>query len=163
MPVAEVGARAARGWCTFRAVVPRSIVIAPGAEENPLATWARDALRRREAPEGVRRQRQAELVRATVGFVATDRRLAVTLRFDRGAVVVHDGSVGTPDVTFCGRFDALMALGSLPMTRLGELPLSSGWLGVMGDWVSEDLTIYGLLTHPRLTLRVLRLLAPPPR
>jgi len=144
--------------------VPRSIVIAPGAEENPLAVWLRDALRRRETPddlEGLRRARSLEQLRATVGFVAKDRRLTVTLRLDRGSVVVHDGSVGVPDITFCGHFDALTALGSLPMTRLGELPLSRAWLGVMSDLVGEDLTIYGLLAHPRLVLRILRLLAPP--
>lgn len=138
--------------------MPRSIVLAPGTEENALAAWAHASLRRGPDPDAARERALAGL-RATIGFVAKDERLAITVRFDRGSVVVHDGSVGTPDLTFCGRRASLEQLSTLPLTRLGGLPLGSAWLEALGALVSDDLKVYGLLAHPRLAYRVVRLLS----
>jgi len=138
--------------------VPRSVVLAPGSEENALASWLYASLRRGTGPVPQRERALAGL-RATIGFVATDERLAATLRFDRGAVVIHDGSVSTPDLTFSGRRAALERLGGLSFARFAHLPAGPAWLDALGDLVNDDLKVYGLLGRPRLAYRVLRLLS----
>ena len=105
--------------------------------------------------------RGLDAIRATVGFVAVDRRLAATVRFDRGAVVVHDGTVGVPDVTFCGRFEALTALASLGLDAWWRPSRSRNWMTTITLLVSDDFKIYGLVTHPRLVVRVVRALSSP--
>jgi hypothetical protein len=141
-----------------KATVPRSIVLAPGAEENLVASWLYASLRRGHGPD-LRREPALAGLRATVGFVATDQRLAATVRFDRGAVVIHDGSVGTPDLTFSGRRSALDRLSTLRFARFAHLPSGAAWFDSLGDLVNDDLKVYGLLGRPRLAYRVLRLLA----
>lgn len=134
-----------------------SVGLAPGADENPLARWAHDTIRGRVFPAAdarsdaadARRRRDLLAMRATVALVAPDRRVSATLRFDHGSVAVHDGMAGIPDVTICGKYDLLLGLASLP---------AAPWRTLASELVAGELEIYGLLGHPRLVLRVLRLL-----
>jgi hypothetical protein len=149
--------------------------LAPGADLNPLACWAHDTIRRRLFPgrtsdhpdpgpalgEGDPRRRSLLAMRATVAVVARDRRISTTLRFDHGTIAIHDGMVGIPDVTFCGAFDSLVSVANMPLSRIGQLPLATPWHELGHALLAGDLKIYGLLGHPRLALRVLRLLAAP--
>lgn len=140
--------------------------LAPGAEENDLATFFADALREslRTSP---RAQKSFGAMRATVHFVAVDTAQAVTMRFDHGRVTIHEGTLGIPAVTFCGDREALVALTSVPLAP---------WLGVPipnplspRDWAAlrelyrrlqdERLIVYGFFVHARLVTRVLRVLS----
>ncbi len=85
-----------------------SIVVAPGAEGLPLAAHFAERLRR--AARSARGAKRLEALRATVGIVDFDTGDALTIRFDHGRVVVHEGRVGTPTITFGGPGPALMAL-----------------------------------------------------
>lgn len=140
------------------------IVLAPGAEDNGLATWASDLLRARLLPAGMpsdpRRTAEVATLRATVGIVAKDLRASATVRFDRGTVVVHDGTVGTPDITIVGALDVLQRIASLPLSGRLRLPLTRRWLAWASTMRPSELTIYGIAMHPRLVLRLLRLAAP---
>ncbi len=141
----------------------RNIVFAPGAEENEVAVWLHDNLRARIFSPGSHerswRRNELEAMRATVGFVANDRRVSATLRIDRGAVVVHDGSVGAPDITFFGSFDTLRAIAALPLSRAWHLPVTAPWGSMVAKLAGAELKIFGLVTHPRLAVRIARLLA----
>lgn len=140
--------------------------LAPGAEENDLASTFADVLRHnlRTSP---RAQKSFRAMRATVQFVAVDTTQAVTMRFDHGRVTVHEGNVGIPAITFCGDHDALLGLTSVPL---------SAWLGLPvpnplkpRDWATlralyrqlsdRKLTIYGFFSHARLVTRVIRILS----
>lgn len=144
-------------------VVARSIVFAPGAEENEVAAWAHRILRARtfsNVPDHEAwRKRELSLVRATIGLVAKDLRITATLRFDRGTVVIHDGAVGIPDVTVFGTFENLASLAELPLSRVLHLPRSLAWTGLAGQLAAGELKIFGLATHPRLVFRLLKLFA----
>ena len=68
------------------------------------------------------------------------------------------------------RYFLLTGLAQLPFTRLGRLPLpawstpadrTTAWRRCAVELLSGELKIYGLLAHPRLTVRVLRLLSQP--
>ncbi len=100
-------------------------------------------------------------MRATVAVVAPDRRVSTTLRFDHGNVAIHDGMVGIPDVTLCGDYETLVGLAGLPMSRFGRLPLAAPWRRLGLELIGGDIKIYGLTSHPRPVLRVLRLLSAP--
>jgi len=135
------------------------IAFAPGAESNSLAVWASDRIEETVLRAGpVRRDFFA--LRAAVALVAPDKRLQVTLRFDHGYLTVHDGVIGVPDMTLCADEAALHAMADLPLTRLGRVPdvRKNAWRSLSLELLSGDLRIYGLLAHPRLLLRLLRVI-----
>ncbi len=142
------------------------IDLAPGAEASPLAVRLADLVR------GNLRVRPAKLadfraLRGTVLIVARDTGDSLTMRFDHGRLTIHDGAVGIPSVSLLADLDDLLCIADVPMTRIGRLPLPrpgdrSGRerVGRIMSLVSSgELKIYGLLAHPRLVLRLLRVIS----
>ena len=116
---------------------------------------------------GGRAERDFRSLRAAVAVVAVDRRLSATLRFDHGVLTIHDGLVGLPDITLCGDMAELRALAALGVPRwatrssvrvAGEQGASGAWRRASSALASGELRIYGLWRHPRLALRLWRLL-----
>lgn len=139
--------------------------LGPGADRNPLARVLADLVRSNASRSAQRRE--LERLRGSIAVVADDAGSALTLRFDFGRLTVHEGIVGVPDVTLRGRSADIEALADLPFrTRLG-LPVAmpgdrSGRRAVMVLWSAlrgRRIKIYGLLSHPRLVFRLLRVLA----
>lgn len=154
---------AARDICS-RSAVDADVTLAVGAEENDLAVWLAGRIERTLHDNPIV-QRDFDALRAAVAMVAPNRRLQTTLRFDHGHLAIHDGMLGVPDVTFCGDYDVLTSLERVPLTKLGRLPLpplsrsrAALWRQSAMDVLTGELKIYGLLQHPRLITRVLRLL-----
>jgi hypothetical protein len=153
--------------------VDANVGLAPGADDNPLAVWATErisasldtaSLDTARARLGVRRDFFA--LRCAVALVAPDLAVSATLRFDHGYLTAHDGMIGIPDITFCGDRSVLLALEGIPLSRLGRLPLPpwrrerrDAWRTTMLEILGGELRIYGLVTHPRMALRVVRLLS----
>jgi hypothetical protein len=139
--------------------------LAPGTEDNPLAA----ALANRVRDSVARPEKRADFraLRGSVLMVAQDTTDAATLRFDHGRLTVHDGSVGIPALTLCGDEDALLSLERVPLTRLFKLPLAAPrdaaggavLRDLVGRYARGELKIYGLLAHPRLLLRLVRVLS----
>jgi hypothetical protein len=147
------------------AVVDADIGFAPGAEDNGLAVWIGQLVSDNLADQAACR-RDFSALRAAVALVAPDRRLSVTLRFDHGHLTIHDGMVGIPDVTLCGDYEVLVAVAHIPLSPIGRLPLpplararTAAWRTTALELVSGELKVYGLLSHPLVLLRVLRLLS----
>jgi len=142
------------------------IDLAPGAEHNPLAARYARALRDnlRDCPRKVRSFRS---IRGAFRIVPFDSGDALTMRFDLGRVTIHDGHVGIPSVTIGGPSEALARLDELPISTPLRLPLPhikdrSGrklmkHLAIL--LVGGELKVYGLLSHPRMLMRVLRVLS----
>lgn len=124
-----------------------SVDLAPGAEDNALASKFAERIRAQleAAPDATRR---LFAMRATVLVVAPDQGDHVTLRFDHGRLTIHDGTVGVPTLTICADHDGLLALGDLPRAELARRV------------ANEEIKVYGLLTHPRLFVRLIRLFSP---
>ena len=149
----------------YSSAVQHQVACAPGAEDNPLATWLVGRIEQSLA-EREEAQRDFYALRAAVAVVAPDKRHQVTLRFDHGYLTVHDGMMGIPDVTLCGDEEVLKALADVPLSRWGRLPLppilparAAVWRKSFVDLLSGELKIYGLFTQGRVVLRLLRLLA----
>jgi hypothetical protein len=151
------------------------IDLALGTEENPLAGELARVLRANlladeGSPGKARRLADFRALRGAVLIVAQDTGDTVTLRFDHGRLTVHDGHIGVPQLTLCGDETVLLGLCELPLSRLGRLPLPSLFSSderarfgaSMGALLGEGLTIYGLLAHPRMLLRLLRILSTRP-
>jgi hypothetical protein len=143
------------------AAVDVNIAFAPGAEHNPLASWMKQLLEARLSGDPSRR-RHLRAMRAAVVFVAQDRRQSVTLRFDHGHLTIHDAMVGIPDVTFCGDHTVIIGLSEMSLSPSFVSPTFGmqlvAWRRTLGDLLTSDLKVYGLLTHPRIVWRMLRLI-----
>lgn len=143
-----------------------TVDLAPGAEENDLATTFADVLRH-NLRTNARAQKSFRAMRATVHFVSVDTTQAVTMRFDHGRVTIHEGTIGIPHVTFCGDREAMLGLTSVPLAPWLGLPVPNptrprDWATLRGLYrkiAGGDLTIYGFFSHARLATRVIRILS----
>ncbi len=141
------------------------VTLAVGAEDNALSQWLAERIQDnlRVNPHV---RRDFEAMRAAVAMVAPDRQLQTTLRFDHGHLAIHDGVLGIPDLTFCADHAVLVGLQNVPLSRAGRLPLpplsrsrATLWRQSVVEVVTGELKIYGLMQHPRLVVRMLRLLS----
>jgi hypothetical protein len=145
--------------------VQPTIDLAPGAESNRVASVM--AARIEQTILVPSRLEDFRSMRGAVLLVAQDSGIATTLRFDHGRLTVHDGWVGIPTITLCADESALLALCDMSIgARRGQLLPDfddARGTGVLVDtarrFARSELKVYGLLRHPRLTLRFLRLLA----
>lgn len=140
------------------------IDLAPGAENNPLAAKFAERLRQ-SVSENAGRERSFMSLKSTILVVPFDTGDALTLRFDLGRLVIHDGNVGVPSVTFGGPSRALANLDELLPARFRDLlPGPHGIAPALGEalrlFASGEVKVYGLWVHPRTIYRFLRLLSP---
>jgi hypothetical protein len=105
-----------------RYMTDTAIQLAPGAEENGLATMLADLVRQNLEAKPHKRPDFEALV-GTVAIVADDAEVALTMRFARGRMTVHDGIVGIPDLAVRGSSDAILALSNLPIGTPLALPV----------------------------------------
>jgi len=143
-----------------------SIELAPGAEDNGLASMLADLVRQNlEAkPHKIA---DFDALQGTVSIVADDAEVALTLRFGRGRLVIHDGIVGIPDVTIRGTSDTILALSNMPLTTPLALPVPDPRdkeamkvaKSVMDAMKAKQFRIYGGLFHLGLLMRLTRVMS----
>ena len=140
----------------------RVVDLAPGVEDNALAVGLADRIRR--ALKQPRRAALFRKIRGSIGLVAHDLNTALTLRFDFGRLTIHEGLVGVATITIVGSASEITALGMLPFGR----PWISAVLrrservrlkALRQATRRGSLRIYGLISHPRLAIRFLELVA----
>lgn len=127
------------------------IELAPGAEDNGLASMLAGLIRQ-NLEDKPQKRRDFDRLRATVAIIADDAGVSLTLRFDHGRLVVHDGVVGIPDLTIRASGDDIMNLSLvelLPAPFVGALPdLRGKVLREVGRaFVKRRVKIYGALTN----------------
>src|SRR5271155_3497383 len=93
-----------------------TIELAPGAENNGFATMLADLVRQNLEAKPHKTSDFGALT-CNIAIVAEDADVALTLAFDRGRLVVHDGIHNVPDVTVRGPADVIMAMSNVPLTR----------------------------------------------
>lgn len=144
------------------------IDLAPGAEDNPLAVELVEQVRRNVAGS-IKKNHDFRTLRGSVLVVAQDTQSVITMRFDHGRLTVHEGAVGIPSVTLCGDEQVLRDLTRLRLTSRLRFPkvfhrTNPGDSGI-AVWdlaramAEQRLTVYGLFTHPRLVLCLLRVVS----
>jgi hypothetical protein len=111
------------------------------------------------------KQKDFDALDGAVALVADDADVALTLEFRHGALTVHDGIKGIPDVTIRGTADAIMALSNVPLTRPLALPLPTDrasadvLLGMLRAMRTGELRMYGLFGHFGLLNRLTRVMS----
>ncbi len=143
-----------------------SIELAPGAEDNGLAMMLADLVRQNLEAKPHKKE-DFEALRCAVSIVAEDADVALTLRFDRGTLRIHDGIVGIPDVTIRGTSDTILALSNMPLTSRLGLPVPNPRdkeavrtvRSVMDAMRAGKFHIYGAAFHLPLLLRLTRVMS----
>lgn len=153
-----------------------SIELGPGAEKDALARELERRIRanlaqRRGArvfsrlwgtvvivsKEEARSLSQAELEPAPLSVTPEAPVSTLTLRFDYGRLLIHEGRVGRPDVTLWGTSREILAWGDAAQKTTESFDVRR-WT-VWSDWFfAGGLRIFGRWSHPRLVWRLLILL-----
>jgi len=97
------------------------IDLAPGAENNGFASMLAELVRQNLEAKP-HKARDFDAMTGTIAIVAEDAEVALTLEFQGGRLVVHDGILNVPDVTIRGTSDIIMAMSNLPLTTRFALP-----------------------------------------
>ena len=128
-------------------VAEPEITVDKSAEENGLANMVADLLRANV--ETSDRKRAVFLrMKGSVGLIATDAEVKVTLVFDRGHCVVHDGILEGTGVTVTADSDSILELSNVRL--VGGLPFYFDKPGraVVSKVFGRAIRIRGLVRHP---------------
>jgi hypothetical protein len=148
---------------------PPSIELAPGAEENGLATMLADLVRQNIAAKPHKRA-DFDALHGLVAIVADDADVALTLVFSAGSsggLTIHDGIVGIPDVTIRGSADTIIALSNMPLWSKLGLPIAGRGDKAGAEVVNGVMTalregrfhMYGAPFHLPLVMRLTRVMS----
>jgi hypothetical protein len=99
-----------------------AVALAPGAEENGLASMLASLLRQNLETKP-HKLSDFRALWGTVAIFATDADVALTLRFRGGRVTLHDAIVGAPDVVVRATSDVIVAMSTAPLRTPLLLPV----------------------------------------
>ncbi len=100
----------------------RAIELAPGAEDNGLASMLAELVRQ-NLEQKPHKLADFHALDGSVAILAEDIEVALTLRFGSGRLMIHDGIVGIPDVAIRAQSDTILALSTMPLTSPLALPV----------------------------------------
>jgi hypothetical protein len=143
-----------------------SIELAPGAEDNGLATMLADLVRQ-NLDAKPHKKSDFDALTGSVCIVADDAEVALTLRFEGGRLTIHDGIVGIPDVTIRGPADTILALSNMPLTTPLGLPIPNPrdrealavTRSVLEAMRGGQFHIYGMAFHLPMLMRLTRVMS----
>ena len=135
------------------------IELAPGASDNGLAIMMATMMSQNLEDHPERRPAFDRLL-GRVAIVAEDADVALTMAFEGGRAIVHDGIVGIPDVTVRGSAELIADLSRMETGPLG-LPDPKGEVNrAMVDAIrARRLRVYGLPAGLPLLARLGKVLA----
>ncbi len=145
-----------------------SITLGPGAENNAFASMLADLVRQNLESKPHKKKDFVALARgrgASIALVADDAEVAITLAFEGGRLVVHDGIKGVPDVAVRGSADSIMAMSNIPLTRPLALPIPTdrSALDVLVSMAratrSGELKVLGMLGNLGVLSRLTRVMS----
>jgi len=95
-----------------------AVELAPGADENGLAIMMATMMSQNliDHPD---RSPVFDRLSGRVAIVADDADVALTMQFERGRAIVHDGIVGVPNVTVRGSAELIADLSRMETGPLG--------------------------------------------
>ncbi|HEY6882019.1 MAG TPA: SCP2 sterol-binding domain-containing protein [Polyangiales bacterium] len=138
-----------------------SVTLDAAAETDAFAIVIAELIRQNLADHPEKRADLAQM-QGRVALVAEDAGTTITLRFRDGALVVHSGLFGVPDLVIRGPGEALIDLSRVPNhPRLKFLPdyRSPVARSLARALAERKLRIHGLAGHLRLALRLSHVLS----
>lgn len=123
------------------------ITVDPSAEENGLGNMVAELLRANIESNDYKRRVFCRM-KGAVGLLATDAEVRVTLAFDLGRCVVHDGLLPGTTTTVSADSDSIIELSNVRV--VGGLPwlFDAAGRSVVGKALRGVIRIQGLLRHP---------------
>lgn len=105
--------------------------------------------------------RDFEKLNGSVAIVAEDAKVALTLDFRRGKLVLHDGIVGVPHITVRASSDDVMNMSLMELTKRFALPDPRGTTNraVFDAMKAGRIHSYGALLHIPFMLRLTRVMS----
>lgn len=136
------------------------IELYPGAEDNGLASMLAQMLRQNLDDHADKKAAFGKLV-GRVAIVATDLDMAVTLDFRGGALSIHDGIAGIPDVTVRAGYEQIMQMSLVELRGPLGLPDPKGEVAreVFSASVDGRIVVHGALAHLPLMARLTRVMS----
>ena len=137
-----------------------AIRLAPRAEENGFASMLAQLVRQNLDERPTKKQTMSRM-HGRVALVVVDLNLSVTLEFDQGALTVHDGIVGIPDVTVRADSEWHTKMSLVELEPRFGLPDPRGEVAreVFDASRRGDVKVYGMLGSVGLMLRLTKLLS----
>jgi hypothetical protein len=149
------------------ATMPSDVTLAPGADENGLASMLAELVRQ-NLDAKPHKKSDFDAIGGRVSIVADDADVALTMCFERGGkLTIHDGIVGIPDITIRGPSDAIMALSNMPLATPLGLPIPDprdkesvrSVRTVLGAMTQGKLHVYGMAFHLPLVMKLTRVMS----
>jgi hypothetical protein len=136
------------------------VELAEGADDNGFALMVSELIRQNVEDHPAKR-RDFDRLRGRVALVVSDARVAVTLEFARGGLVVHDGIVGIPDLTIRADSDWITQMSLMEMMpRLGlPDPRGENTRKVFEASSAGEIKMVGALVNLPLVLRLTRVMS----
>lgn len=136
------------------------IELAPSASENGLAMMLADLLRQ-NLDDHPHKLRDFEKLNGRVAIVAEDAKVALTLDFQRGKLVLHDGILGVPHITVRANSDDVMNMSLMELTKRFALPDPRGAINrvVFEAMKHGRIQSYGAFLHIPFMLRLTRVMS----
>lgn len=133
------------------------IVLAPGAEDTPLAVMLAELLGK-NLEDKPARIKDFNALNISVGIDATDAETQITLQFQKGKLTVHGGLV---DPGLVISTDAATLMGLSTMTIKFGLPwyFDATGMEVIKKLLKRELKIKGLLLHPFALTRLTKVMS----
>lgn len=143
-----------------RAVPDVRIELGPGADGNGFAVMLFELLRQNLA-DHPHKKRDLARMRGRVAIIVEDAKVSVTLRFDDGFLLVHDGIVGIPDVTVRAPSDDVMKMSLVELVPVLGVPDPRKPNARAVAEASKDgrIRMFGAETSPLLVLRLTRVMS----
>lgn len=142
------------------------VVLAPGADSCGLAVMLADLLQQ-NLESKPKKLRDFNALDLSVGLIAQDADVSLTLVFRRGELTLYAGIVGVPDLGIVGSSDAILAMSDMPLTEGFGIPWApksdESGRAVLDQaraaMKSGDLEVHGAAAHPRSLLRLTRVMS----
>jgi len=135
------------------------INFAPGVEDAGLPVMIADIIKGNLEAKP-QRQGDFNALRGNIYMQAHDAEVDMTLVFEKGSLTVHSGKVGDPKISISTDSDTLLALANIDV-KFG-LPYYFDKVGfevLKKLFLTRELKLAGLLTHPIMLTRFTKLMS----
>jgi hypothetical protein len=123
-----------------------NIKLAPGAEENAMAGMLGDMIKT-NITNNPGKVKDFNKLKGNIWLTATDAGVEMTLEFNKGSLIVHDGKYGKPMIQIATDSMTLMELANISIKFGLPYYFDETGLAVIKKLLKRELVIKGLITR----------------
>jgi hypothetical protein len=134
------------------------ISLAPGAEENGMAAMLGDMIKTNIQNKPAK-LKDFNKLKGTVWISAVDAEVYMTMVYNKGSLLIHDGKVGKPIIQIATDSGTLLELANLNIKFGLPYYFDETGLMVIKKLMRRELKIKGLLTHTMALTRMTKIMS----